>query len=223
MGDNGPAVDANGQVKGQASPPASPAIPLQAEEVDGSVQPNEALGLGAGRSGPIDEPIPAQPIPPVPNDDAAPNGYNEALANILDENAGGPAYAQNNPGNQADDAVELPPQNPEERAGPEGAERNSPEDAPATRRRKTEAEKKAAKPELSRDVPEDQWVSDIALANIAKPPAPYERHKAAPYAFNYRGVLQSKFRDRILELRGRERQPYLSVPKLKRIIDNYPA
>lgn len=49
-------------------------------------------------------------------------------------------------------------------------------------------------PALDRNVPMEERLPDAVLLQIAKNPKVYDRHCAAPYAFNYRGLLYKDYR-----------------------------
>lgn len=214
--DPGMAGDGTGQPEGQGPGDPRVATPLHAAEVEAGVEQNEPQGP----DGDLERASAMVEAAEVPNDPTeAP--ANHPMPGPIDS---APELEDpNSPAAQADDAVMSNPPDASN-IDPAGEEWDEVRDeAPIQRRRKTEAERKASKPEFSCDAPEDEWMTDIELANVAKLTSTYARHAAAPYAFTYRGVLRGKFRDRIMELRDRQGQSYLSVDELKRVIDNYPA
>ena len=64
---------------------------------------------------------------------------------------------------------------------------------PRKRKQKSVAERKRRLPELSRDVPAHLRVPDADLIAIGRKKNHYERHKAAPYAFTWRGHLLAAY------------------------------
>ena len=69
------------------------------------------------------------------------------------------------------------------------------------RKRKPVAERKRDLPELSRDVPAHLRLPDADLIAIGRNTSPYERHRAAPYAFTWRGRLLAEY-DYLLRWEG---------------------
>ena len=64
---------------------------------------------------------------------------------------------------------------------------------PQGRRKPTLQERKRRHPELSRDVPRNQRLSDRRLIEIGKRLNSYQRHVGAPYAFSWRGRLFAEY------------------------------
>ncbi|KAL8727105.1 MAG: hypothetical protein Q9166_006292 [cf. Caloplaca sp. 2 TL-2023] len=72
--------------------------------------------------------------------------------------------------------------------------RTPPPSPPRKKRRLLAEERKERRPELSREVPMDQRKSDRQLIEIGFKENSYNRHRAAPYAFGYRGYLYADYR-----------------------------
>lgn len=92
----------------------------------------------------------------------------------------------------------------------------------AKRIRKSQIEKEADRPKLSKDVPEDQRKTTKQLLEIARRPFSYNRHKGALEAFDYRGQLYKNFKYLAFEEDTTGKQ-VLTADKVRRLIDSVPA
>ncbi|KAI9748483.1 MAG: hypothetical protein M4579_007212 [Chaenotheca gracillima] len=88
--------------------------------------------------------------------------------------------------------------------------------------RKNAKQLQVTRPKLSRDVPKEQRASDQELLGIAKRTLSYDRHKAAPYAFDYRGHLYKEY-SYLADAIHKSGQPALTSQEAKRVIDQTPA
>ncbi|KAI9748958.1 MAG: actin [Chaenotheca gracillima] len=110
----------------------------------------------------------------------------------------------------------------EPQPSPPGSVRSIGDSAKRQRVRKTAAEKQITKPKLSARVPKNQRLSDEALIEVARKSNSYDRHAAAPYAFNYRGHLYKEYHH-LAVAREKDGQLSLSAAEITHLLNHAAA